>query len=77
MRRSFPRNQSGSLIEVSLQFPNAPRAPGVIAGRLNAAAAGGFRMIFKPGNIIALPAMERNWDGSEGFKGSFGIDAPL
>ena len=69
------RNQAQRGVEVSAEFLGGAGFAGIIAGRLNASAAQGRRRMFESADIIALPAMQGNWECFKRFQGRVSVHA--
>ena len=63
----FARNQRIGFLQIRAQFLRRARLAGIIA-RGDEAAAERAAEVFKPAHVIALPAMERDWNGGESLQ---------
>jgi hypothetical protein len=68
-----PWNHAKGHFEIIAKFDGGPGLPGVIAGGLDTAPAQAS-LVFETGDVIALPAMEREGDLGEGFECLLGVN---
>ncbi|MOA29249.1 hypothetical protein D3C78_1502530 [compost metagenome] len=70
----WARDQRQSLFQIGPQLFGVACFARVVAGGLNAAGQGAFR-IFEPGHVISLPAVHRHWQGFHCANRGFNVHA--